>query len=275
MIAATRAVRVEVCRLYPMLNQVFAGRAAFFDGTGGRYVVRGDAVAKNGQHPRPFDVLHRSRLGGHVIKIGSAFDVSGVRLPGVSLAVRRGQVLPAFIAGEYGSVVLAKHLRIHAVGDCLIHLFLCRPEIAQVNWLALLVMAERVFFKINADSSRQRVRHHQRRRHEVIGANLRVDAPFKIAIATQHRSHHQAFVFDLLRYLRRQRSGVAYASHASVTNGVEAQLIHVWNQSGFAVVLGDHARPGRKGGLDPRWDLQSLLHRFLRQQTRGQHHRRV
>jgi hypothetical protein len=44
-IAAPRAVLVEIGRAYLALDQVFAGRAVLLDVAGGRDVVGGDAVA--------------------------------------------------------------------------------------------------------------------------------------------------------------------------------------------------------------------------------------
>ena len=51
-VAAPRAVGVEVRRLDAVRDQVLAGRAVGLDGAGGRDVIGGDAVAQHGQHPR-------------------------------------------------------------------------------------------------------------------------------------------------------------------------------------------------------------------------------
>jgi len=46
-IAAARAVRVEVGGLDAVLLQIFSGGAVFLDGSSGRDVVGGDAVAED------------------------------------------------------------------------------------------------------------------------------------------------------------------------------------------------------------------------------------
>ena len=45
------------------------------------------------------------------------------------------------------------------------------------------------------DASGKGVSHNQRRRHKVVGAHLRVDAAFKVAIAAEHGDRDQPVIF--------------------------------------------------------------------------------
>ena len=54
-VAAARAVGVEVSGLHAVLDEPSAGRAVGADRAGGGDVVRGHAVAEECEHARPFD----------------------------------------------------------------------------------------------------------------------------------------------------------------------------------------------------------------------------
>jgi hypothetical protein len=61
-IAAPRAIGIEIPRLYAMLDQIFSSRAVLLDRTSRRNVVGGNAVAQYRQHTRALDVLDRRGL---------------------------------------------------------------------------------------------------------------------------------------------------------------------------------------------------------------------
>src|SRR5580698_5035642 len=116
-IAAARAIGVEVGGLDASFLQIFSGRAVFLDGAGGRNVVGGDAVAKDGENARAFQFFDRRRLELHLVEVGSPADVSGVFLPGVGLTFGDGQAAPAIVSGENLGITLGKHFRGDGVVD--------------------------------------------------------------------------------------------------------------------------------------------------------------
>jgi hypothetical protein len=75
----------------------------------------------------------------------------------------------------------------------------------QEDRLAGLVLADRLLVEVDVDAAGQRVGHHQRRRHQVVGAHVGVDAPLEVAVARQHRADHQVALLDGLGDGRRQR----------------------------------------------------------------------
>ena len=115
-----------------------------------------------------------------------------------------------------------------------------RPDVLQKDLLALLVDAERLLDDIDIHRAGERIGDHERRRSEIIGAHVGVDAAFEIAIARQHRRGDQIIVVDRLGILRRQRTGIADAGRAAEADEIEAELVEIFLQSGLVEIF---ARP--------------------------------
>ncbi len=107
-IAAARAVGVEVGRLDAVLGEVFSGGAVGLDGAGGRDVVGGDGVAEHGEHARAGDVGDGRGRCGHAVEVRRLADVGGVGLPLVDVAGGEAEALPAGVALGDGGVLLAE-----------------------------------------------------------------------------------------------------------------------------------------------------------------------
>src|SRR5580704_3194383 len=105
-IAAARAVGVEVGGLNAVFLQIFSGGAIFLDRAGGGDVVGGDAVAEDGEDARVFDVRDGRGFQAHVIEVGGAADVGGILFPGVGLAFGNGKAAPAGVAFENFRIAL-------------------------------------------------------------------------------------------------------------------------------------------------------------------------
>ena len=80
-IAAPRAVGIEVPRLHAVRDQIFPGRAIHANRTGGRDVIGGDAVAQHRQHSRAADIGERRGSLGHVVEERRILDVGGLARP--------------------------------------------------------------------------------------------------------------------------------------------------------------------------------------------------
>ena len=258
-----------------MLLQILARRTVFLDRSRRRNVVGGDAVAEHRQHARSLDLFHWRRLQRHVIEIRSAADIGGIFLPGIGLALGDRKSAPALVALEDVSVAFRKHVGSDSLLNCAFHFLLRRPDVGKINRLAFFIFADRVLAQVNVDAPCQRERHHQRRRHQIVGANLRVDSTFKVAIPGEHGSNHQIFFFNGLRNFVWQRTGVADASRASVAHNMKLQLLQIRHQLSLLQIVAHHFRSRRQRGLHPRRHGHSFLDRFLRQQTSGHHHRGI
>ena len=84
-VAAPRAVGVEVPARNLPFQQVRAAGGLGADGAGGRDVVGGDGVAEEAEDPRAADVLRRLRLRRHALEVGRVLHVGAARIPGVGL----------------------------------------------------------------------------------------------------------------------------------------------------------------------------------------------
>ena len=189
-------------------------------------MVSGDAVSQNRQHPGAFDIFYRRRLGRHAIEIRSLADVGRIRLPLISIAGRELEVLPVLITIRNSCIFLAEDLRIDRRRDGAVHFFLGGPDILQVHRLALFVsLPIGSAVEIMIDVAHQRVSHHQRRRHEVVGPHFRIDTALEVSIAAQHRHRDQTMVINGFGNVCRQRAGVADAGSAAIADHLKAQLI--------------------------------------------------
>jgi hypothetical protein len=96
MVAAPRAVAVEVLLRHAVLDQILAGRCGGLDVAGRADVVGGDRVAEDRQ---------RTRAANHRIGFGAALeerrflDVGGSAVPGIDLAGRRRHRIPQRVVG--------------------------------------------------------------------------------------------------------------------------------------------------------------------------------
>ena len=205
-------------------------------------MVGRDTVSEFGQHSRAADVFGLRRLYGHSLKIRRLFDVSRIRLPHISLALRDGQFAPALVSREDFGVAFAKHSRFHGFLDRLRNFPLRRPQIRQEYWATLAIPPQRLIAEISINLSDQREGYDQRRRHQIVGAHLRINPAFEIAISRQYRRDHQILFFNCFRNHCRKRPGIADASSTSVAHDVEAQLVEVFHQPGVFEVIAHHLR---------------------------------
>src|SRR5579863_7679150 len=139
-IAAAGAVGVEVGGLDAVLLQIFSGGAVFFDRSGGRDVVGGDAVAEDGEDARVRNVLNGRGLDLHIVEIGGAADVGGIFFPGVGLAFGNGEAAPALVSGENFGVTFGKHFSGDGVRDRFFDFALGGPDVGEVDGIAVFAL---------------------------------------------------------------------------------------------------------------------------------------
>ncbi len=216
-----------------------------------------------------------SRLGGHALEVGRQAHVGRVGIPGEALAGGDRQAVPALVAGEHLAVAAAEHVRAHGLADGLRDLVRGGPDVAEVDVLAVLVLAERVADDVDVHRAGERVGDAQRRRGEVVHLHVRVDAALEVAVARQHRDDREVGVVDGRGDLIGQRAGVADAGRAAVADEVEAERLERLGQPGAVEVLGDDLRAGRERGLDPRLGAQAARERVAGEDAGADHHRRV
>ena len=146
-------------------------------------MVGGHAVSQFREHARTLNVGRGLRRLRHVVEVRRAPDVCGLVTPGERLTAFHLHAFPVRISVEDGFVVLGVHARIDRLLQRVVHFLLRWPEVAQVNRLAVAAFTKGIVQQIFFDRSCERVSNHQRWRHQVVGAHVGVDSPFKVAIA--------------------------------------------------------------------------------------------
>ena len=237
-----------------------------------RDVVGGDRIEEQPEDARVFDVLDRLRRHRHALEIGRVLHIGRAHVPGVGLARRGLDLPPVGVAVEHVRVFGLEHLGGDRVVDDVADLLRRRPDVGEIDRLALLVVAERLAGQVDLHRAGERIGDDQRRRGEVVGAHVGIDAALEIAVARQHRRGDQIVLGDRRRNLRRQRAGIADAGGAAVADEVEAELVERLLQAGGFEIVGDDLAAGRERGLHPRLDREPLGDRVAGQQAGGDHH---
>ncbi len=230
---------------------------------------------KQAENARAFDVGHRRWRGRHVSEVRRVLHIGRALVPAIGLPALHPDLAPFGIAAEHVAVALLEHRFLHRLAHHLGDLLGRRPDILEIDRCAVRVGAERLGGEIDRNRSRQRVSHHQRRRGEIIGAHVVIDAALEIAIAREHRGNREMMLMDGVGDLLGQRSRIADAGGAAIADEIEAEPVERLLQAGLVEIVGDHLRARRERGLDPRLDAQASLHRVLGQQAGGDHHVRI
>src|SRR5216684_4435798 len=125
-------------------------------------------------------------------------------------------------------VFLAKHRRVDELRGRGVDLFTARPDIAQVNRVALRITPDRFNVGFEIHRSGERVRNYQRRGCQIIEAHHRINAALEIAIATEDGACDEIAALNRSGNRFRDWSAIADTRGAPVTDQVKAKLFQVW-----------------------------------------------
>src|SRR5439155_11756584 len=103
----------------------------------------------------------------------------------------RGQRPPAFVAVEDPAVLLVELFGGDRVHDQLANLLRSGPDVPKVDGAPVGGEAQRFAREVDVDLPGQGVGHAQRRRGQVAGTDLRVDAALEVPVSRQDGDHHQ------------------------------------------------------------------------------------
>ncbi len=271
MVAAARAVTVEIGFHDAVGEKPFSGGRIRLDRTRGRDVVGGDRIPEHAEHARALDVGGRVRLHLEAIEERRLGNV-GRRGPAINLARRALDRAPQRIGRGEAAVELAKRRGIARERQHLGNFARCRPHVLQENRLAVAAGAERLGRQIAQHRACDGVGDHQRRRRQEIRLEIRVDACFEIAIAGQHSSADQVVAHDGVVEFRSEVAGVADARRAAIRGEAEAQLLEIGQEPRARQVVGDDTRAGCQRCLDVALDGQAALDGFLGQESGCKQH---
>ena len=186
------------------------------------------------------------------VEIGRVLHIGRAVVPVVGQAALDRDLAPVGVALEHVGVLLGEHL----LGDHLRITELISRLVGQMSlrktFLPFLSMPSGCLGEVDMHRAGERIGDDQRRRGEIVGAHVRVDAAFEVAVARQHRGGDQIVLVDRFGDLLRQRAGIADAGGAAEADEVEAERVEILLQAGLVEIFGDHLRARRERGLHPR-----------------------
>src|SRR5262249_24994753 len=153
-------------------------------------------------------------------------------VPLINVACARWNLVPLRILLCEVAIKFAKAFRCECSLHRMLNLAQRRPEIAKEGFFAVFILAKWFAGKIDVNSAGQGKGHNQRRRHQKICFDMLMHAGFKIPISRKNRSCNQIVFMDRLLDIWMQRSRVADASRATVTDEIESELVEICLQSG-------------------------------------------
>ena len=274
-VAAPRAVAVEVFHLDAVLPQVAARGRVRLDRTGRADVVGGDGIAQQGQRTRAADVVDRVGRRAERGKERRLLDVGRSGVPRVGRARRARHVVPERVLRLEVGIQAAIIRGVGGACQQLLYGLRTRPQVAQIDVVAVAVASHRLAGQVDVHPSGERERHDQRRTHQKVGTDVLVDAGLEVPVAAQHAGGHDAVAGHGLLDGRVERAGVADAGRAAVADGLEPQSVEGGLQAGLLQIFGHHARTRSERRLDARTHGQAAFDRGFGDHARGQHHARI
>ncbi|MNS68820.1 hypothetical protein D3C72_1021110 [compost metagenome] len=160
-------------------------------------MVGGDRITEHRQDACALNIDQRFRLGLHIIKERRQANIGRIALPAVGVRTFHFDRFPLRRAFKDLGILFAEHLS----GD-LFHgacYFSCRrPDIFQINRIALAVVTDWIACQVNVHITRQRIGHNQRRRGQPVGFDQRMNTAFEVTVARKHRADGKIALLDRL-----------------------------------------------------------------------------
>ncbi len=190
--------------------------------TGRRNVVRRNRIADHDERPGAANVLRLPRLLPACRRKMTV--LARTSNPGPTRTSRRRARATRATAHrrQIPRIPFPEHFRLHRLRDRLTDFVLARPNVSQVDGVAVFVVADRIVAQVDVHRAGDGVRDDEQRRRQIVRLHQRVDAAFEVAVAAQHRRHDQIVVDNLLCHVIQQRAAVADARRAAVADDVEA-----------------------------------------------------
>jgi hypothetical protein len=190
----------------------------------------------------------------------------------VGLALGDLDLLPERVAledvGVFASERLARDGALDEIGD----LAGGRPDVLEIDRLAVLRRAERLGGDVDVHVAGDRIGDDERRRGEIVRAHVRVHPALEVAVAREHRGRDEIGLLHRLRDVLGQRPGIADAGGAAVADEVEAERVEILGEPrGVEIFRHDLAARGERG-LDPGLAGQAERARLAGDEARADHH---
>ena len=211
---------------------------------------------------------YRLGVAAHALEEGGPADVARRRLPTERRPRRDVEAAPVLVAGEGVLVALAEHVRVDGASNGLGHFGRGRPDVAQEHGRPSAPMPSGSLHQVGVEGPGEGVGDDERRRGQVVHADVGVDASLEVPVSREHGAHGQVGLDDCIRHAVEKRTRVADAGGAAVADEVVAERLEWFRQPGFGQVVGDDPGARSERGLDPRLGPQPSRHRLLARATR-------
>jgi hypothetical protein len=128
-----------------------------------RNVVRRNRIPQHKQHTRPLDILQRRHGTGYLLKEGRFPNVCRGWVPRIQVPRWRRQGSPGLFTLKDSGVVLTEIFGVNDFFHEVFELVGGEPDIAQVDGVAIGVVADGFGLKVYVGAAGEGVRHHQGR----------------------------------------------------------------------------------------------------------------
>ena len=196
MIAAPRAIGIELVRLYAVRDQIFSRRRIERRSIPPEKCDRWSRCRRERPARARHEYPREPRRFRHVFKIRRQLDVCGLRIPLVQIAFGNRHGFPVRVAFEHVGVFFASTFRWSRIRARLFQFPAAWARSRGDRPACRGIRAQRFRGKIHIHAAGERIGHDQRRRSQIICAHQRMNAPFKISIAAQNRDRHHIVVLD-------------------------------------------------------------------------------
>ena len=142
-----------------------------------------DRIAAFDRDPRSMNRFNRFGLRRQVDEERRFLNIGAVGVPFVDRLVGAGDGVPLRIPIIDIPILFDKQAGAQAVLDGIDNFLLRRPNILQIDILAVMTLANRLLIQIDIDRAGQGIGNHQRRRRQEVGADIGANPPAKVAIA--------------------------------------------------------------------------------------------
>ena len=113
------------------------------------------------------------------------------------------------------------------------------PNVLEVHRLAALGRCQRILLQVDVNGARNRVRDAQRRRGEVVRLDILVNTGLEVSIAGENAGDGEIAFLDRASDVFGQRTRIADAGCAAISDGVETERIERLGQTRGVQILSD------------------------------------
>ena len=198
-------------------------------------------------------------------------NIGRLRGPIIGQSVCGFDLLPFVVTFKYVCVFGLKGVACDGLFNQLCDFLRGWPDIFHKDVIAIFVRSNWIFGQVNIHRSGQRIDNNQRRGREIVGANIRADTSFKVAVARQDRCGDEITFGNGVRNLFLDRARIPDAGRTTVSHKVKSDLIQIFLKFSSLKIGTDDLRARGKRCFDPRLAVKTQCGGFPGHEARTNH----